>query len=62
MKRYALRGDQWERIKNLLPGHQDSVGCTARNNRLFDIATRYDKTARNFLSAIYLAASVIWLN
>ena len=26
------------------------------------IATRYDKMARNFLSAIYLAASVIWLN
>lgn len=26
------------------------------------IATRYDKTARNFLSAIYLAASFIWLN
>lgn len=26
------------------------------------IATRYDKTARSFLSAIYLAASVIWLN
>ncbi|MEO0520981.1 MAG: transposase, partial [Cyanobacteria bacterium P01_A01_bin.116] len=26
------------------------------------IATRYDKTDRNFLSAIYLAASVIWLN
>ncbi len=24
------------------------------------IATRYDKTARNFLGAIYLAASVIW--
>jgi predicted nuclease with RNAse H fold len=26
------------------------------------IATRYDKTARNFLGAIYLAAFVIWLN
>jgi len=26
------------------------------------IATRYDKKARVFLSAIYLAASVIWLN
>lgn len=26
------------------------------------IATRYDKTARNFLSAIYLVASTIWLN
>ncbi|MFO7595089.1 MAG: transposase, partial [Desulfocurvibacter africanus] len=25
------------------------------------IATRYDKTARNFLAAIYLAAAAIWL-
>lgn len=26
------------------------------------IATRYDKTARHFLSAIYLAAAISWLN
>ena len=26
------------------------------------IATRYDKTASNFLGAIYLAVTVIWLN
>ena len=26
------------------------------------IATRYDKTKRNFLAAIHLAAAVIWLN
>ena len=26
------------------------------------IATRYDKTARNFLGAIYLAAAFVWLN
>ena len=26
------------------------------------IATRYDKTARNFLAALHLAAAVIWLN
>ena len=26
------------------------------------IATRYDKTARNFLAAIYLASAIIWLN
>lgn len=26
------------------------------------IATRYDKTAQNFLSAVYLAASIVWLN
>jgi transposase len=25
------------------------------------IATRYDKTARNFLAAVHLAATVIWL-
>ena len=26
------------------------------------IATRYDKTARNFLAAVHLAAALIWLN
>jgi transposase len=26
------------------------------------IATRYDKTAKNFLAAIHLAATIIWLN
>jgi transposase len=26
------------------------------------IATRYDKTAANFLAAIHLAAAIIWLN
>jgi len=26
------------------------------------IATRYDKTARNFLGAIYAVAAIIWLN
>ena len=26
------------------------------------IATRYDKTARNFLAAIHLAAAMVWLN
>jgi transposase len=26
------------------------------------IATRYDKTAGNFLGAIYLVAAIVWLN
>jgi transposase len=26
------------------------------------IATRYDKTARNFLAGIHLAATIVWLN
>lgn len=34
-RRYALRDDQWERIKNLLPGREGTVGVTAQNNRLF---------------------------
>ena len=34
----------------------------ARLKQFRAIATRYDKTARNFLAAIYLAASIIWLN
>lgn len=34
----------------------------ARLKQYRAIATRYDKTAANFLGAIYLAASVIWLN
>ena len=34
----------------------------ARLKQFRAIATRYDKTKRNFLAAIHLAASVIWLN
>ena len=26
------------------------------------IATHYDKTARNFLAAVYLAATIVWLS
>jgi transposase len=35
MRRYALRDDQWDRIKDLLPGRPGSVGVTAADNRLF---------------------------
>jgi transposase len=34
----------------------------ARLKQYRAIATRYDKTARNFLAAVHLAASVIWLD
>jgi transposase len=34
----------------------------ARLKQYRAIATRYDKTARNFLAAVYLAAIVDWLN
>jgi transposase len=40
-RRYALRDDQWERIKALLPGREETVGVTARDNRLFVEAVLY---------------------
>ena len=40
-RRYALREDQWERIKDLLPGRKGTVGVTAKNNRLFVEAVLY---------------------
>jgi len=41
VKRYGLREDQWERIKDLLPGRSETVGVTAKNNRLFVEAVIY---------------------
>ncbi|NEO64334.1 MAG: IS5 family transposase [Moorea sp. SIO4G2] len=41
MRRYALRDDQWERIKDLLPGRKETVGVTAKDNRLFVEAVLY---------------------
>ena len=35
MRRYALRDDQWDRIKDILPGREGHVGGTATDNRLF---------------------------
>ena len=40
-RRYALRDDQWERIKELLPGKDGDVGVTAKDNRLFVEAVLY---------------------
>ena len=35
MERRVLRDDQWERIKDLLPGKASDRGVTAKDNRLF---------------------------
>jgi transposase len=40
-KRYALRDDQWEKIKDVLPGRNGHVGVTAKDNRLFVEAVLY---------------------
>ena len=41
MRRFGLRDDQWERIKDLLPGREGSVGVTAADTRLFVEAVLY---------------------
>ena len=41
MRRYGLRDDQWDRIKDLLPVREGSVGVTAADNRLFAEAVLY---------------------
>lgn len=40
-RRYGLRDDQWERIKELISGREDTVGVTAKDNRLFIEAVLY---------------------
>ena len=40
-RRYALRDDQWNRIKEMLSGKAGDVGVTARDNRLFVDAVLY---------------------
>jgi len=35
MPRKRIRDDQWERIKDLLPGKTTDPGVTAKDNRLF---------------------------
>ena len=41
MHRYALRDDQWNKIKYFLPGREGHVGGTAADNRLFVDAVIY---------------------
>ena len=41
MRRYGLRDDQWERIKDLLSGKATDCGVTAKDNRLFIEAVLY---------------------
>ena len=35
VRRSAIRDDQWQQIADLLPGRAETVGVTAKDNRLF---------------------------
>ena len=58
MRRYALRDDQWDRIKDFLPGREGHVGGTAADNRLFVEAVLF-RSELAFLGATFRSVSVI---
>ncbi len=41
VRRYGLRDDEWDRMKDMLPGKAGTVGRPARDNRLFVEAVLY---------------------
>jgi transposase len=41
VRRYGLRDDEWERIKDILPGRPGSEGRPPKDNRLFVEALLY---------------------
>jgi transposase len=56
------RREQREYDRDLYRARHLIEHCFCRLKQYRGVATRYDKTRRNFLAAIYLAASVILLN
>jgi transposase len=47
VRRYGLRDAQWETMKHVLPGREETVGVTAQDNRLFVEAVLYrDRAGR----------------
>jgi transposase len=57
----ANRKQQREYDKDLYKARHLIENFFANLKQFRAIATRYDKTARNFLAAIYFAASILWL-
>jgi transposase len=74
-RRFGLRDEQWERIKDLLAGREGSVGVTASDNRLFveavldryrtgmpwrDLPERFDDGTKVHLRFSRCAKSGVW--
>jgi len=56
------RVDPCEYDKELYKKRHKIENCFSRLKDFRGIATRYDKTARNFLAGIHFAASILWIN
>jgi transposase len=64
MRRYALRDDQWDRIKDILPGREGHVGVTAKDNRAGipwrDLPERFGNPIRIHTRFSRWAKSGVW--
>lgn len=58
----CTRKDQRDYDRHLYKARHLIENFFARLKQYRCIATRYDKTARNFLGAVHLAGAVVWLN
>ena len=58
----STRTEQRDYDRHLYKARHLIENFFARLKQYRCIATRYDKTARNFLGAIHLVAAVVWLN
>jgi transposase len=58
----ANRKKQRDYDKNLYQARHRIENFFCQLKQFRALATRYDKTARNFLAAVYLAAATVWLN
>jgi transposase len=58
----STRKDQRDYDRHVYKARHLIENFFARLKQYRCIATRYDKTARNFLGAVHLAAAVVWLN
>jgi transposase len=58
----AKRKRQREYDKSLYQARHRIENFFCQLKQFRAIATRYDKTARNFLAAVYCAAVTVWLN
>ena len=58
----STRKEQRDYDRHLYKARHLIENFFARLKQYRAIATRYDKTARNFLGAIHLAAAMVWLN
>ena len=63
LDRLILRDNQWTRMSPHIIGNERSRGTSGREKlkQFRRVATRYEKTANNYMAVVMLATTVLWL-